>query len=318
MAVAIAATLGFAVVLLLQAAPADAYDSHKVTVCHVEDGVEYEISVPESNAAHDRHLAEGRDYLGPCDGRTTTTTTTTAAPTTTTTAAQPTTPPTTSAPPTTAASPPTTAASPPTTAASPPTTAAATTTTQVRGPGTPSLVGYTWPWDDVAPCTSAECTTDPVQFGNTVGVATGGENTGVLFIAVRPADEVPLFCGDDFEGESDVVIFDATGADALGAPAEKSVAVTLLGAGTAADPYEACYGGEDEFTQKNGEPAVFDGAYWVGILPDCNASAPWPGPVLADAENPPPCVLDRVTDAETGDVTLLIVAPPGDPLVKIG
>jgi hypothetical protein len=187
----------------------------------------------------------------------------------------------------------------------------------VLGPPAPSLQGYGWSWDDIELCASDGCATEAVRLGRTVGIAFGGENTVVLFLAVRPAGEVPLFC-DGFSGESDVVIFDARGSDSTGEPAEKSVSVTLLGAGTPADPYEACYAGETEFQQKDGTPAVFDGAYWVGILPDCNVATPWPGPTLADGENPPPCVLDRITDAVTGDITLVIVAPPGDPLVKIG
>lgn len=170
-------------------------------------------------------------------------------------------------------------------------------------------------WDEVAPCLIAGCATDPQSLGSTVGQLFGGADTLVMFISMVPAEDVTLDCSG-FLAQSDVVAFDVWGT--MGAAPNKWIAVTLLGAGDYG--LDACYGGEDGFTQADGSGATFDGTFFVGVLPDCDA-ATGPGPAYGPGDGPAPegpCVESRTLDPATGDVTLLIYAPPGDPLVKIG
>lgn len=170
-------------------------------------------------------------------------------------------------------------------------------------------------WDEVAPCLVSGCSTDPQSLGSTVGQLFGGADTLVMFVSMIPADDVDLDCAG-FLAQSDVVAFDVWGT--MGASPNKWIAVTLLGAGDYG--MDACYGGEDGFTEADGSDASFDGTFWVGVLPDCDETS-GPGPAYGPGDGPDPegpCVESRTLDPATGDVTLLIYAPPGDPLVKIG
>lgn len=163
-------------------------------------------------------------------------------------------------------------------------------------------------------CHDSDCQTALIELGITVAKVVGGNGAQALFLAIGPEGETYLSC-DGFEAVSDLVYFDVVGGG------DKHVVLTLLGVGGDPEAYEVCFGGEAEFTQANGDPAVWDGRFWVGLLPNCEVPQdPPPAPQLApdDLMKPPPCVGPRALDPETGDVTLVVVAPPGDPLVKIG
>lgn len=239
------------------------------------------------------------------------TTTTTAAPTTTTTAAPTTT---------------TTVLGPfePTT-----TTTTTSTTTTTLAPFVPPIP-TSYSWDLIEPCVGQTCETEPLEFGNTIGQLYGGDAANVLFLSVRSSDEVPDYCGYDFHHKSETVIFDVWGYQA-----EKIVEVTVLGIGEdgdfEAEDFEVCFGGEEPFTQKDDRgPAVFGDGLYFGLLPDCedDDGEGWPGPEYAfwDDEfalgggnyGPAPCVAWRDLDDETGDLTVIVLAPPGDPRIKIG
>ena len=166
----------------------------------------------------------------------------------------------------------------------------------------------------VRACFETDCETAVVGLGITMAKLVSSDGNKVLFLSVGSADDTALLC-EGFSSISDLVYFDVIG------DGEKRIEITLLGVGGDPDDYEACFGGEIEFTQDGGTSAGFDGNFWVGILPDCTAAPTGPGPHLPADDAPvtgPPCVESRTLDVPTGDVTLVIVAPPGDPLVKIG
>jgi hypothetical protein len=83
--------------------------------------------------------------------------------------------------------------------------------------------------------------------------------------------------------------------------------------------FEVCFGADAPWTQADGTPAVYDGSFfWVGLIDDCaagNAGNRPPG--QADGLGQPiGCVLDRFVEGD--DVVLIVLAPPGDPRIKIG
>lgn len=238
--------------------------------------------------------------------------------------------------PVTTVPPPTTTSTTATTVAPPPSTSSTTTTTTIATvssttvaplttttiPSTSTTVLAVEPvrvvrsWDVVITCDGVVCATPTVQLGNTVGALVGGLNAVALYLAVVPPETYPFTC-DGFASESNVVVFEVEG-DGVAPDTGKTVMITVLDAAREQHAYEACYAGALPFQQEDGSDAVFDGTLWVGILPDCAVGLPWPGPTMADGSNPPPCVFSREGGPGPGDVTLVILAPPGDPLVRIG
>lgn len=288
-----------------------------VDVCHLDPTTGGFFVVKQDRAnylAGKGHGAHAGDFLlppsGSCGTPTTTTTSTTAPP-----------PTTTSTTVTTVVPPPTTSSTTTTTTATvSSTTVAPLTTTTITSTATTVLavepVRVVRSWDVVITCDGVVCTTPTVQLGNTVGALVGGLNAVALYLAVVPPEAYPFTC-DGFSSESNVVVFEVEG-DGVAPDTGKTVMITVLDAAREPHAYEACYAGALPFEQEDGSAAVFDGALWVGILPDCAVGLPWPGPTMADGSNPPPCVDRRERGPGPGDVTLVILAPPGDPLVRIG
>jgi hypothetical protein len=216
------------------------------------------------------------------------------------------------------------------------------TTTTVAGPGEPTTTtttttvvpgprpNYTTTWDIIEPCLGSSCETEPLEFGNTIGQVFGDDSASVLFLSLRSSDEVPDYCGYDFHPESETVIFDVWGFET-----EKIVEVTILGIGEdeafEAEDFEVCFGGEEPFTQKDDRgPAFFGDGLYFGLIPDCedDDGEGWPGPEFAFWDDdfalgdgnygPAPCVAWRDLDEDTGDLTVIVLAPPGDPRIKLG
>jgi len=211
-----------------------------------------------------------------------------------------------------------------------PTTTTTTTTTLAPAPQFTPPGKYTTTWDLVEPCLGVSCETEPLELGNTIGRLFGDEAANVLFMSLRPSSEIADYCGWDFHPKGETIVFDVWGIEA-----EKIVQMTILGIGEGeeleAEDYEVCFGGEEPFTQKGDRgPAVFGAGLWFGLLPDCEDEDGngWPGPEFAFWDDdlalgdgnygPAPCVAWRELDETTGDLTVIVLAPPGDPLIRVG
>lgn len=165
-------------------------------------------------------------------------------------------------------------------------------------------------WDETTSCRGKQ----PCELeldSDTTGVTLKAGGNATLFLSLRDAGDIEMECGAGFASESDAVFFDVRGHQL-----DKTITVTIKGAeGDVAD-YEVCYGGDAPFMQKDDLPAVFDGQFfWVGIIDACpeGSSPPFLG---AATGKPAPCVMSK--DVVNGDVVIVIWAPPGDPLIKIG
>jgi hypothetical protein len=179
-----------------------------------------------------------------------------------------------------------------------------------NGNGTP----FTPPggWDQTTSCRGGgnqPCELEHESDTTGVTLKTGGNAT--LFLSLRDADDIEMACGDGFASESDAVFFDVRGHQL-----DKTITVTIKNAEGDVDDYEVCYGGDAPFLQKDDLPAVFDGQFfWVGIIGACpeGSSPPFLGGTIG---KPSPCVMSK--DVVGDDVVIVIWAPPGDPLIKIG
>jgi hypothetical protein len=136
------------------------------------------------------------------------------------------------------------------------------------------------------------CQTNTVSSGGTSGFATATNNQGILDAT---ADEFPLLSCTKAGG---VLTFSST--------AGMTVTVTLIDVpadliGHPLKDFNACWGAPQTFLTKSGVQAQFNQANgdFEGLLPNCSSE-------------PAPCVLSRSKDHQ-GDVTLMVLAPAGDP-----
>lgn len=182
-------------------------------------------------------------------------------------------------------------------------------------------------------CVGSACVS-LVNVGDTSAELFGGSTAFALYSSIQPADNLPDACGEDFDAIGDAVVFDVKGfthsSPWFAHHSQKVVEMTITGVQGEADDFDVCFGGEEEFEQKDGDAAVEHLGFWFGILPDCadDDGEPWTG----DASNywdgedalaggnygPAPCVAQRTVDTETDALTVVVLAPPGDPIIKIG
>jgi hypothetical protein len=171
-------------------------------------------------------------------------------------------------------------------------------------------------WDAAIFCPGKQaCPSPTVTLGNTSATLSVGGNAAAVFLAVKAGNAVPMDCGADFESQSGDIYFDV-----IGGQRHKTVTIRLFGAaGTDLSALDVCFGADSPWNQADGTPAVYDGSFfWVGLLDDC--------PVVGNGNRPPGandglgrpigCVLDRFEDG--ADAVIVVLAPPGDPRIKIG
>jgi hypothetical protein len=160
---------------------------------------------------------------------------------------------------------------------------------------------------------------------------TSGDTTGTLFsdpghgetvhyLSILSEGTIGFSC-DGFEGQSDLVIFDIAGADV-----EKAIQVTYVGYEGTVEDLDACFGADEPFDDKFGEPAVLDPSLgseglYVGLLPDCGITrVPWWAELLDESDQPStsmaPCIASR--HLEDGTATVFVLVPPGDPVIRVG
>jgi hypothetical protein len=164
----------------------------------------------------------------------------------------------------------------------------------------------------------------PAEFshGGTVAKLTASDNAVGLFLAVKDASPAAI-CGiESVDAVSGDIYFDV-----LGDPRHKTLQITLEGmrlefeddeAADALAAFEVCFGADAPWIQADGEPAVFDGIFWVGTLAECPSNQPGNRPYGQDDGTGKPIACVESRDIVGNDFVIVIKAPPGDPLIRIG
>ena len=142
--------------------------------------------------------------------------------------------------------------------------------------------------------------------------ALAGNNNDLLSVSLGSATSTNFTCAG-YTTTTDVLDFNLTSLSGAPSGGPKTAAFTLLAKFVTrpAKAYEACFLSNQPFTTKSGAPATGvdtngDGVVdsYAGLLPNCDCRHPVP-----------PCVVSKERD-KRGNVTITIVAPPGDPGFK--
>lgn len=162
------------------------------------------------------------------------------------------------------------------------------------------------------PCNgnNERCTTGTLSGAKSTAEVSAFANQGELLRASLfdpAAPTAPQFACAGYTTTTDVLDFDLITPTGGATTAGKTVVFTLRGAFVtrAANRYDVCWQAPVSFTTKSGATATGNPDDWyVGLLPTCSNRVG------------APCVQSRSRDSRTGNVTITILAPGGDPRAK--